>query len=136
MELTIQRRPVIGEALPGELLNPDGSHFLYTLERVAVAIPEGRFKVGWHDSPHFGRIMPLLLGIPGRDDILFHWGNYPENSDGCVLVGESEDGKTGDIYNTRAAFDTLMRVIQPLVDSAEGVWVTVAGAQTPASSQS
>lgn len=122
MELTVKRGQSIGEALPGEL-SLDGTHFLWTLERVAVAIPVGRYQLAIHDSPHFQRQMPELLNVPGRDDILLHWGNYPENSEGCILVGESQDGKTGDIFNTRAAFDTLWRTIQPLL--AEGVWLTV-----------
>lgn len=122
MELSVKRSTPIGEALPGELLL-DGEHFGHTLERVAVAIPVGRYKLGIHDSPHFQRQMPELLDVPGRSDILIHWGNYPENSDGCILVGESQDGKTGDIYNTRAMFDTLWRTVQP--ELATGVWITV-----------
>ena len=123
MELVLQRKQPIGEALPGELLR-DGQHYLYTLERVAVAIPVGRYKLGIWNSTHFGRLMPEFLDVPKRSDILLHWGNFPENSEGCVLVGEGVDGKTGDLQNSRAAFDTLWRLLAPYIEGG-GVWITV-----------
>lgn len=122
MELTVKRSKPIGEGLPGELLL-DGLHFGFSLERVAVAIPTGRYRIGVHDSPHFKRSMPELLDVPGRSAILIHWGNYPENSDGCILVGESQDHATGDIGNTRAMFEELWRKILPGLEN--GVWITV-----------
>lgn len=124
MELILKRENPIGEAIPGELLQ-DGVHVCDTLERVAVAIPLGRYKIGIHDSPHFGRQMPELLDVPGRSDILVHWGNYPHNSDGCILVGESTDGKTGDIFNTKAEFDTLWRTLLSPASIGAGVWITI-----------
>jgi hypothetical protein len=30
-----------------------------------------------------------ITGVPGHTGILFHMGNYNQDSDGCVLLGES-----------------------------------------------
>ena len=29
----------------------------------------------------------MITGVAGHTDLLFHWGNYNEDSDGCVLTG-------------------------------------------------
>jgi hypothetical protein len=34
-----------------------------------------------------------ITGVPGHTGILFHWGNYNADSDGCVLTG-SQIGNT------------------------------------------
>jgi hypothetical protein len=31
-----------------------------------------------------------IEGVEGHDNILFHWGNYNRDSEGCVLVGDTE----------------------------------------------
>jgi hypothetical protein len=89
-----------------------------------VAIPTGRFQLTMYNSPHFHRSVPLLVNVPGRSYILIHWGNYPENSDGCILVGETEDAKTGDIYNSKTEFGKLFPAIEAAV-AAEGAWISV-----------
>lgn len=129
--MTIQRNSPVGNALPGEMFIA-GSHACYTLERVAVAIPEGTYKVGLYPSPHFGRLMPILENVPGRADILIHWGSYPENSEGCILVGEQQDLSTGDIFNTRKQFEALFPAIQAAVET-EGCSLMLIGSLTTTS---
>lgn len=34
------------------------------------------------------QFVPLVCNVPGRSEILFHIGNYPKDTLGCVLVGE------------------------------------------------
>ena len=78
-----------------------------------------------YDPPHFGRIMPLLMDVPGHQGIEIHWGNYPDNSRGCILVGMSQsmDGDKPAIWNTRAAFDSLFPEIEGA--QAEGCTISV-----------
>lgn len=62
-----------------------------TLERLAVAIPPGVWPVRLHHSPKFGR--PTILIACGRGYTLIHAGGIPEHSEGCVLLGRTdEDG--------------------------------------------
>jgi Family of unknown function (DUF5675) len=87
----------------------DGEHQCYTLELPlgdglpGSAVPEGTYSVGVYPSPHFGRLMPLLSGIPGRSDIEIHWGNYPDNTRGCILLGSERE--LNFVSDSRKAFD-------------------------------
>ena len=121
MDMDVYRGPKTDKSIPGELLM-NGKHAGYTLERPEVAIPTGTFRVTVYDSPHLGRRVPLLEDVPGRTMIEMHWGSFPDNSDGCILVGETRI--TDEIMGTRDEFGRIF----PLIDAAvanEGCWITV-----------
>jgi len=73
--------------------------------------------------------MPILKDVLDRQDILLHWGNYPANSDGCILLGSQRSLEIEEIYNTRAAFEELFPVIQAAVNT-EGAEIEILDAQT------
>lgn len=129
MEMIIQRGMPTAKSIPGEMFI-GGQHAAYTLERPGVAIPAGRYKVGLYPSPHFQRLMPILQNVPGRNDILLHWGNYPTDSEGCILVGKQRDLSTDEIFQTRAMFDELFLPIQAAVET-EGAVVTIVDPPNP-----
>ena len=77
-----------------------GNSFLcYTLElpwgdganvhKVNCILP-GTYQVIEDYSPHFKQNMPHILNVPGRDEIRIHFGNYPRDTEGCVLLGLSK----------------------------------------------
>lgn len=107
----------------------DGRLAAYTLELPikdglpGSAIPAGIYRVTIYNSPHFGRPMPLIL-VPGRSTIEIHWGNDVVDTRGCVLVGDSRDLSTREIFNTRKKFDELFPAIEAAVQ-AEGCWIEV-----------
>ena len=67
--------------------------------------------------------MPWLQ-VPTREYILLHWGNYPQNSDGCILVGKQRDLSSDEIFQTRAMFDELFLPIQAAIET-EGCFITI-----------
>ena len=54
-----------------------------------------------------------VMDVPGHSNILFHWGNYNSDSDGCVLLGESI-GNIGNrpqmITNSKKTFEKFMEL--------------------------
>jgi hypothetical protein len=59
-----------------------------------------------------------VTGVAGHSGLLFHWGNWNRDSDGCILVGEEFDSSPcGEMLtNSRATFDKFM-ALQDGVDS-------------------
>lgn len=55
-------------------------------ERNVSRIPAGRYTIERTISPRFGRSW-LVKDVPNRSHILFHRGNKPEDTEGCILVG-------------------------------------------------
>lgn len=80
----------------------DGQYFCDTLEDKVrnlsrekkvpgqTAIPSGEYEVIVNVSPRFKRKLPRLLNVPGFEGILIHRGNTPEDTAGCILVGENK----------------------------------------------
>lgn len=63
-----------------------------------TAIPPGTYEVILNYSPKFRRVLPLLLNVPGRSSIRIHKGNYPKDTQGCILPGENT--KVGAVLNS------------------------------------
>lgn len=83
-----------------------------------TAIPRGTYKLGLHNSPHFGRVLPHILNVPGYEYVLIHWGNWAKDTEGCILVGEhpSKDA----ITQSKVAFEALWAILkEPLTEGEE-----------------
>lgn len=85
-----------------------------------TAIPTGEYRVTLDVvSPKFskkkayqfcGGRVPRLLGVKGFDGILIHIGNTPDDTDGCILVGENES--IGVVVNSTSTFKALYRRLE------------------------
>lgn len=75
-----------------------------------TAIPSGAYKVILNMSNKFGKIMPLLLDVPGFKGVRIHSGNFAKDTEGCILVGSSHGIDL--IKNSRATWTKLMTELQ------------------------
>lgn len=126
MKLTLQRLHLTDQSTTGDLL-VDGAFECHTLELPVKdglpgsAIPPGTYRVTVADSPHFRRPMPLLVNVPGRSEIEIHWGDFPRDTRGCILVGVLElDNSLG---RSRDAFNALF----PKIQGAPVCWIEIQG---------
>lgn len=112
MKLHLTRLHKTNKSVIGEL-SIDGKFECYTLEDVErnikrksqTAIPKGTYKVGISMSNRFKRELPILFNVPNFAGVRIHAGNTAENTDGCILVGQTRS--LDFIGSSRKAFDKL-----------------------------
>ncbi len=114
--ITLKRIAQDEEGTFGVLLD-DGAPFALTAEnpwagnRPEVScIPRGRYTCRRMRSPRFGETFEVA-SVPGRTHILFHRGNTPEDTRGCILVGNRFGILKGNVavLSSREAFKGLMQ---------------------------
>lgn len=132
MELNL-KRTVLTEASTIGQLSIGGKFQCFTLEdrirppgvKVAgkTAIPKGRYEIQVTHSPRFGKLMPLLVDVPGFAGIRIHSGNKAADTEGCILVGETQ-GKDF-IGNSRKAYKALFAKLLEASGRNEPIWLTI-----------
>jgi len=129
MQLHVIRTTFTDQSSVGELyLN--GVFYCYSLEDVdrdlradlplevirarkifaGTAIPTGSYEVILNWSNRFQKQMPLLLRVPGWEGVRIHSGNYPHQTEGCILLGKTKlDNMVGVSNKTFGAFMVELR---------------------------
>lgn len=131
MNLTLKRERFSDHSTRGVLFLDD-VFYCYTLEPrkdqslgKPYCIPAGKYEVVLQYSPRFDMVTPHILGVPRFEGIEIHPGNYPSNTEGCILLGMSwQDGvldpETGitdaAVWSSKPAFNGLMRHLSTLAD--------------------
>lgn len=98
-----------------------------------TAIPTGTYKIDMDTiSPKFkdrswarfcGGKLPRLLNVKGFEGVLIHVGNKPEDTLGCILVGQNK--VKGQVINSTATFEKLYKVMQEAHLRGELITITV-----------
>ena len=122
MLLQLKRKWSTDNSTIGELFI-EGEFECYTLEdalrpikvKGETAIPVGTYKIVVSLSKRFGRELPLLENVPNFEGIRIHTGNWPKDTEGCILVGK----QMGEDYigNSRDAFKALFDTITLYIHS-------------------
>lgn len=101
----------------------EGNREYYTLEPVTAsedvkprAIPVGTYDLTIRHSPRFNREMPHVENVPGFEGILIHWGNFPQDTEGCCLIGMYKGPQPDFIGSSKNAFADFFQKLQ----AAEG----------------
>jgi len=105
----------------------DGMPIAVSLERPWLdnktsisCIPAGIYTAKRVNSPKFGNVFEVT-NVPNRKHILIHSGNIAEDTQGCIIIGESFNvWSTGQcsVASSRIAFAELMQLAEA-VDSFE-----------------
>ena len=102
----------------GILEVPGLTTHLFTIEnpwldnkKTDSCIPTGTYICKPVNSPRFGKTIEVT-NVPNRSHILFHAGNSPDDTDGCILLGLN--GTKGDrmwISNSKAAVIDFLNAV-------------------------
>lgn len=91
-----------------------------------TAIPAGIYKVIVTWSPRFKRQLPLLQDVHGFEGVRIHPGNKPQDTEGCLLVGTTNDPNIPDvIYNSKIAFERLFEKLIAAIDQHEEITIEI-----------
>lgn len=93
-----------------------------------IAILKGSYAVRLTVSPKFRAILPLVCGTDGFDGILFHSGNTPADTRGCLLLGYNSS--VGMLSDSRDALEDFLKVILSCTISGDPVLLTIVSAST------
>lgn len=106
--------------VPGKTAIPTGQ---YTI-RMDIPSPRysdfGRYPWAQRYSGH----LPRLEHVPGFQGILFHPGNDPADTAGCILVGRNT--QVGRVLQSIATFHRLMTLLRGAHDRGEPITLRVA----------
>lgn len=95
-------RPWLGNRVSESCIPPGVYDLAMRNSEVVRRTTGGRYSRGWE-----------VTGVDGRTYIMFHPGNTLDDSEGCILPGESLsawDGKWA-VTNSQGTFDRLMKVL-------------------------
>lgn len=129
MNLKLCRKEYIKDGIFSDLLDENGNIVAHTLEHAYVSdwgMDAGCYKpkltAGTYTcvrGPHRLHNMTSdfttfeITGVSGHTNILFHWGNYNKDSDGCVLLGRAVSSILNSpqmITNSRDTFAKFMEL--------------------------
>ena len=124
--ITIQRFCYTDRATMGQY-NLDGKTY-YTLEPAChvaehPCIRQGKYPVRIAISPKRKKPVIWLDGVPDRAEIQIHPGNYPKDTEGCILPGM--DKKLDCVTGSTTAFDILLACVRSLIKSGIKVYIEV-----------
>ena len=134
MELQLKRNKFTPTSTVGRLF-VDGTFECFTLEDTVrpqgqkvygkTAISAGKYRVAISMSNRFKRLMPILIDVPNFEGVRIHPGNTAEDTDGCILVGETYDDDF--IGNSRAAYEKLFTKLLAAFNRHEEIWIEING---------
>lgn len=141
MKLKLERK-YLGDKYTIGKLYVDGTYFSDTLEDKVrdlnkngkfdngeskiygeTAIPYGTYNIIVNYSPKFKRDLPRLLDVPSFEGILIHRGNTPEDSSGCILVGENK--VKGKVINSTPYEEKLVKMMKDSIAKGEQITIEI-----------
>lgn len=98
-----------------------------------TAIPKGTYEIVMNVvSPKYSTRaayqfcegkLPRLVNVPGYEGILIHIGNYPKDTEGCLLVGKNT--VKGAVMESTATFNTLYPILKDAAKAGKKIEITI-----------
>ena len=98
-----------------------------------TAIPYGTYRITLDvQSPRFRNrtayrfcdgYLPRLLDVPHFEGVLIHIGNTPDDTEGCILVGENR--VTGRLVESTATFRRVYELLRAAADRNEPITIEI-----------
>ena len=115
---------------------------LATIKKLKVAgetcIPAGTYVIDMNTvSPKYqsrgqnstyakiGFKLPRLLNVPGYEGVLMHIGNYPKDTEGCLLVAEGIASSGEAVNNSSSAFWALYKELEKAHKNGQRITITI-----------
>lgn len=124
LKLLLIRKHYSFDCTIGELFRVDYNtqkteRICYTLEDASsdhkvygqTCIPTGTYKVKNTYSNRFGKILPLIMDVPGYEGIRIHGGNSAKDTLGCILVGKFFDTRVERIWSCAEPLESIIKLI-------------------------
>jgi hypothetical protein len=92
-----------------------------------TAIPAGTYTLSYTYSPHFSKLMPLVESVTNFSGVRIHPGNTPEDTDGCILVGQNKI--KGQLINSVKCFDAVIKKIKAATALKETIKIKIINPQ-------
>lgn len=122
MNITLKRREYLQDGVFGDFYDENHVHIAVTLEHAygTSTVYTPKLPVGFytcvrgthslHNGIHFETFE--VTNVPGHTNILIHAGNFNKDSEGCILVGQSEVHSNGAemITNSKLTFAKFMQL--------------------------
>lgn len=135
--ITVQRKKQVNGATIGVMSIP-GTGNCWTLEDKSnttkvwgqTRVPAGKYELRFRKEGRFNEIykkrfldihrgMIEIVGIPDYKWVLIHCGNTPEDTAGCILVGDKVDFDNGTLLASTVAYKRIYPVIATLMNQRQ-----------------
>lgn len=119
MNLQLNRLDKRSDGIFGELVSSQGTVYAATLEHAypdgdgwAPKIPSGTYRCMRSMHRLHGMTEDfetfMIMGVEGHSNLLFHWGNWNQDSDGCILLGAKRTGNM--VIDSKVTFAKFMAI--------------------------
>ena len=119
------------------MITHNDKHLCYSLElewndniRRKSCIPKGEYEIklrpygGYHERykrrfKNHEQGMLEIVNVTDRSHILFHCGNRPKDTAGCVLVGSKADANKSILYQSAVAYESFYAYVCNLLEKGK-----------------
>lgn len=99
------------QATFGQIVDVNGKLICYDLERRDKLIPEGIYRYTFQYSEVNQCIVPILIGVPGRQAIEIHIADFNYELLGCTAPGSTINKSVPCVVGSQVAFESLISLI-------------------------